>query len=153
MMGLKKIIFIGLGCCLFFANQTKSDSGSKFLFTTEEKYADVLSPYLYQLESICYIGEMGEVPYSLRALLEEEKLERDQGIVAIRYGQSKVISFEDEFFETSEEWMEFQMEENPKVVEAWKSYDTSSKEVLVISNLGPEGDGTELYLTIMPPCD
>jgi hypothetical protein len=110
--------------------------------------------YLYEMPEMCYRGHMSTVPELLRDLMKDGQsiLHRDQGIPGIRFGHSKLITFEEQFFETSEEFREIYESESPKAVKAWDSYDVTSKTVLVLSDLGPQGDGTELYITEIKPC-
>jgi len=103
--------------------------------------------HLYDFPAICYRGNPVRVMEVIAGLLGAV-FQEDQGIQASRYGKTKLISIDkDQFFETNAEVRAEHMINNPKEVALWEEYDTKSDTVLVLSDLGPQGDGTELYAT------
>jgi len=108
------------------------------------------SGYLYEYPAVCYRGAISGVVKVIDGM-SDNFLTSEQGILAIRYGKTKIIR-SDEF--KSEKKLRAYYEGNAdEEVNAWLDFDEISKSVLVMSNLGPQGDGTELYATKIKPCE
>jgi hypothetical protein len=107
--------------------------------------------YIYEFPAICYRGKTEDVPEIITSLMGSV-FQDEQGIQAIRHGEKKIIYW-DGFFETATaEAREEYTVNNPDDVAQWNNYDKKSDTVLVMSDLGPQGDGTELYSTEIKRC-
>jgi len=108
--------------------------------------------HLYQWENACYIGDITAIPALIESLLGNFVYE-DDGILAIGAGSTKVIK--DEAFKSRDglkERFQGEYETNLKEINAWLGYKKTDKTAIVMSDLGQNGDGTELYLTKIPAC-
>ena len=108
--------------------------------------------YLYKWENVCYRGEITEVPALIKSM-QGNFLNQDEGLLAFGAGPKKVI--EDEAFKSSEglkERFDSEYENLEAEIDQWLNYSSKSKTVLVMSDYGPQGDGTELEVTEIPPC-
>jgi hypothetical protein len=105
--------------------------------------------YLYEFPAICYRGNIDEVFAIIEDLLGTF-FNEGQGLLAERHGKTKKIIANE--FKSEKSLKEAFGEDNPEDVKTWLSYKESSKTVLVMSNLGIQGDGTELYATQITPC-
>jgi hypothetical protein len=103
--------------------------------------------FFYEFPEICYRGEASEVPEVLKSLAGTF-WNADQGILAFRYGKKKLV--EADQFKTDAA-LKKNYEESD-AVDVWLNYDTDSDAVLLMCDLGPEGDGTELYAIPISPC-
>ncbi len=103
--------------------------------------------YFYELPTIRYRGNTSEVMGVIKALLGSV-LHPEQGIQAARFGKTKIIYYKDQFFGNNAE-IRKGLEENGqgKTMKIWDNYDTKSDTVLIMSDYGPQGDGTELTAT------
>ncbi len=114
--------------------------------------------YLYEMPKMCYRGVAKDVPSLIEDMMssDESILHRDQGIQAIRFQHSLFIYNAAYFYlTTKEEEVAYEIRTNHSdLIEEWEAYEASqkSKDVLILSDLGPQGDGTELYLTVVKPC-
>lgn len=108
--------------------------------------------YLGEFPAMCYRGKTAEVRDVIEGLMGSV-FHEDQGIQAVRYGTKKFITYTDEFFETNKERREEQEQNNAEEVALWDNYDTKSDTVLVMSDYGPQGDGTELTATSIVRCN
>jgi hypothetical protein len=110
----------------------------------------ILSGYYFEYPEICYRGSPAKAVKILDAMAGNF-FQDTQGVLAIRYGKTTKIL-----------WKEFT--ENPEVRQnyidngaegyllAWDNYDTKSDTIAVLSDLGHQGDGTELYFTEIKRC-
>ncbi len=105
--------------------------------------------YFYEFPKMCYRGSNSDVPKILEAMTGTF-LNNEQGVLAIRYKNKTFIS--DENF-NSEEKLNEAYEGGNDETKAWLNYDQRSNKVLVMSNLGPQGDGLELYATVIEECE
>lgn len=112
--------------------------------------------YLHEMPKICYRGKAKDVPGLIEEMMKDEEsvLNQDQTVLAIRFGQVQIIYWTEDFFATTsnDETKKFHLEENKETTQLWEKYSLESKNVLILSNLGPQGDGTELYATVIAPC-
>ena len=106
--------------------------------------------YLYEFPTICYQGQASDVPSILKAM-SGTFLNNTQGILAIRYG-SRTIAYVDHFKSESALKKNYEGSGADKEIRTWLRFNESSKNVLVMSDLGHQGDGTELYTTVIKPC-
>lgn len=106
--------------------------------------------YLYQFPTICYRGLSSEVPEVVESLMGTI-LHSDQGIQGLKYGPVKVVH-ESNFFENSKERLKGMLKHNPHEVKMWLNYKKSSDSVLLLSDYGAHGDGTELIATEIKRC-
>ncbi|MDA8792402.1 hypothetical protein N9N67_04105 [Bacteriovoracaceae bacterium] len=116
--------------------------------------------YLFEMPTMCYEGPKEELIAKLFQLKEggESLLHRDQGIQAIKLGNYEINYYGDQFFgytpvnpdyaESFEELRYYYKKE----ISQWEKYDQDSNDLFIFSDLGPQGDGTELYATIIKPC-
>ncbi len=113
-------------------------------------HTPIESGYFHEYPPICYKGSISGVPAMIHSMLGSF-LTDEQEVMALRYGKKKIINSND--FKTDEELVKVHQVNNKKEVRAWLNYDESSVNVLVMSNLGAQGDGTELYATVIKPCE
>ncbi len=104
--------------------------------------------YFYEFPTICYRGQNSDVPAILEAMTGTF-LSDEQGILAIRYKDKTLIT--DDNFSSAAKLNEAYEGGNDET-EIWLNYDKRKDDVLVMSNLGPQGDGTELYATFIKAC-
>ncbi len=107
--------------------------------------------YLYQFPTICYRGLSSEVPEVIESLMGTI-LHSDQGIQGLKYGKEKVVHHGSDFFENSKERMKGMLKHNPQEVRMWLNYKKSSDTVLLLSDYGSHGDGTELTAIEIKRC-
>jgi len=118
--------------------------------TSEEQiHSYIDNTYYYEYPELCYRGKMSEVVKVLDGM-NGNFLTNEQGIHAYRYGKKKDIR--SDIFKTEKSIREVYDEQRPEDVEEYLAYDEKSDAVLVVSDLGAQGDGTELYLTYIKPC-
>jgi len=115
----------------------------------EEIHSYISSTYYYEYPEICYRGKMSEVVKVLDGM-NDNFLTNEQGIHAYRYG--KKTDVRSDLFKNEKSIREAYDEQRPEDVEEYLAYDENSDAVLVVSDLGAQGDGTELYLTYIKPC-
>jgi len=121
----------------------EKDDRKELLFT-------INSGYLYEFPAMCYRGDTKEAVAVFDGMLGGF-LTDEQGIQAIRYGKKKDIR--SDFFKSDKALDEAYGEMDPEGVAAWKDYDDSSDSILIMSDLGAQGDGTELYSTYIEKCE
>ncbi len=115
---------------------------------TEELRFVIDNGYLYEYPPICYRGDATDVPAIMNGMLDTF-LNSEQGILALRYGKETIIH--DDRFKSKASLNEA-FEGGNNETKAWLNFDQHSRSVLVMSDLGPQGDGTELYTTYIKPC-
>lgn len=104
------------------------------------------NPSLYT--GLCHDGPVAGV----RAIVEGLRgvaFSRYMGLAAYRYEGTAEFLYgmdADEFFEIHVD------AGNEDVVDAWKTFDTSSGAFLMLTDGGQQGDGTELFATQIPKC-
>ncbi len=113
--------------------------------------------YIHQTPTMCYRGSTNQVPKVIQALMGSV-FHQDQGIQAFRFKDKKIIVDQYQFIEVSDAEKSKENRENyetnaPDDVKVWDDYDVSSDDVLVMSDLGPQGDGTELNATLIKRCE
>lgn len=107
---------------------------------------------LYKM-TVCYRGNLTDVPDVIDSMLGNF-LDPDQGILAMAAGKKKVIR--DEAFKSRaglKKRFDSEYETNLANIDRWLDYDAKSDTAVVMSDYGPQGDGTELELTEIPPCE
>jgi hypothetical protein len=116
-------------------------------------YFNGTNSYMHDMEDMCYRGKPSEVKAIITAL-RGTLFQEDQGLYAVRYLDKKSIfaGMSKIFFENNAEMRQGYEENGNTAITEWDNFDTSSDTVAVISDLGPEGDGTELYLTEIKRC-
>jgi hypothetical protein len=129
-----------------------TDNAEKALGVEFNNVSPIGYSYFHNVE-MCYRGDINEVKQVIDALYGPVFLE-DQGLQAIRYGSKKYVyeMYKDDFFENNAEVLESDLENNPAEVKAWKAHKSTSKNVLLLTDLGPQGDGVELNLSVIKPC-
>ncbi|MBI1859865.1 MAG: hypothetical protein HYR96_02980 [Deltaproteobacteria bacterium] len=116
---------------------------SELLFTIDHGY-------FYQYPPMCYRGKIEEVVPVIDGMMKDNFLTSEQGIFAIRWGSQTDIR--DDSFKSEKAINEYFDGMNEEEIAEWVNFDKRSKNVLVMSNLGPQGDGTDLYATTIKPC-
>jgi hypothetical protein len=101
-----------------------------------------------EYEGLCYNGTaagVGKVVEGLRGSAFSEYM----GVQAERWGSKKKVHNE-----TESEWLRFQREDNDQgdTIKAWESFDGRSSKYLMFTDGGQQGDGTELFATIIDRC-
>jgi hypothetical protein len=110
--------------------------------------------YLYEAPEICYHGSATAVP-ELIVKLGHTFFHGGQGILAYRVGNVRKALSEDEYgFSSDYARTRKNYEENgyEGLVDEFMQNEPGSRDVLVYSNIGAQGDGTELYSTRIKPC-
>ena len=116
----------------------------------QEIFSPILSGYYYEYPEMCYRGQPNEATRILQSMLGNF-LTPEQGMIAIRYGKTIKILWND--FESDPEVRQNYIENgNEDLLQAWDDYDKNSDDIVVLSDLGPQGDGTELYRTEIKRC-
>jgi hypothetical protein len=105
--------------------------------------------YFFEYPEICYNGKTADVIEIVDAM-NGNFMNDTQGVLAFRYKNKKVVR--DERFESVASLREALGDDNPDEVSDWLEYDTSSDAVLVMTDLGQQGDGLELYSTKISRC-
>jgi hypothetical protein len=108
--------------------------------------------HLYQWEKACYKGNIEAIPALIKSL-RGNFLYEDESVLGIRAGAKEEI-LDDAFKSKSglKERFGDEYENNERTINSWLNYKKTSKTALIMSDLGPNGDGTELYKTEIPPC-
>jgi len=120
------------------------------VLTDKEFEINIDRKYLHELPVMCYSGS----PAAVMELIEKlggTFFHEDQGYYATRWGREVDNKDPDNFGSTEAETRE-RFGEHEDVLEEWFNYNKSSRDVLILSNFGPQGDGTELKLTRIRPC-
>lgn len=140
----------------------KKNDGKKYLKILEQvrvankalgrKIEMIDHGYFYQLPETCYTGETSAVIDTINGL-RDGVFHTDMGISAIRYGKIKVLFYEGQTIDDNAEVRAIHEQNNPEAVAAWDHYKKKSDDVLVLSDFGPQGDGTELTATLIKRCD
>ncbi len=99
---------------------------------------------------MCYSGPVADVFKTIEGLTGS-MIDEDMGIYGYRIGKKTVFTYEGEFLDSEERRSEF-TDAYPAEVDAWDSYSTTSDTLLLATNYGPSGDGTELNLTYVKKC-
>lgn len=143
-----------------FANPAKTELRFKPL--SAEDIANGYGQDLDELQDLCYVGEASGVEAAIDAEIEKDTINYWSTVLAIRYGTAKKIVDTDIFAEDAKgKLIEIQDGEpldldseygHPAILKQWNAFNTKSKDVLVLSNIGMQGDGTEMYATVIPPC-
>lgn len=114
----------------------------------EDYHFVIENGYLYEYPSICYRGDVADVPKIIDSMTGTF-LSDEQGILAMRY-QEKTIIRDDRF--KSESDLKEAFDGGNHETETWLNYDIDSKDLLLMSDLGAQGDTTELYARVIRPC-
>ncbi|MBY0472584.1 hypothetical protein K2X30_15575 [bacterium] len=104
--------------------------------------------YLHEYPKMCYRGEISNVPTIIQAMLGTF-LTDEQNILAMRWKKKTLIH--SDVFKSPTQLKDTYGDESDEV-RAWLDFDSDSDTVLIMSDLGPQGDGTELYETAIQPC-
>lgn len=102
--------------------------------------------YLYEYPEICYRGEGSDVGKMIQSMVGNF-LNSDQALLGVKF-KSETVMWDSDYFAMDG----VEADEIPEEIETWKNYNPKSSNVLVMSNLGQNGDGTELYSTFIGPC-
>lgn len=105
--------------------------------------------YLNSAPTLCYNGKPEDVLKIVQSLTTA--FHEDMGIQGVRYKNKKVFIY-DQTFENDEDIRQNYEDNSPEALQAWKKYKTTSDAVLILSDFGPEGDGTELFDTEIKRC-
>jgi hypothetical protein len=127
-----------------------TDNAEKAIGVEFNNVSPIGYSYFHHVD-MCYRGDINEVKGVIDALYGPVFHEY-QGIQAIRYGSKKYVYFKEDFFENNPEVLESDLENNPAEVKAWKAHKATSKNVLLLTDLGQNGDGLELNLSVIKPC-
>jgi len=108
--------------------------------------------YIFKM-TLCYRGDISGIP-GLIEKLRGNFLHPEEGILAIGAGQKKAVY--DKAFKSRnglKERFGDEYETNITNINKWLNYSSGSKTALVVSDYGPQGDGTELEVTEIPSCE
>lgn len=106
---------------------------------------------LIRESTMCYLGTSAGVIKTL-AGLTGTMIDEDMGIYGYRIGKKVEITYPDNDFLDVPDRREDLTAENPREVKMWDNYNTKSSNVLLATNYGPQGDGTEMNITLVKPC-
>jgi hypothetical protein len=103
---------------------------------------------------LCYQGELEHVTDAVEGL-RYSLFSIYMGMQAERWGTHKEWNYSGAGGDTEREWIDAQRDENDHAaeIEVWTSYDTSSKDYLMMTDGGQQGDGTEFFAVTIPPCN
>ena len=105
--------------------------------------------YFVDFPKLCYSGEVASVNETVEGL-RGSLFHEDMGLQGYRYQAKKTLTWPTQF--NNRDVQATYRAESPGALKAWKDYDVRSDAVLFLSDFGPEGDGTELYATLVPRC-
>lgn len=99
-------------------------------------------------KGLCYNGSVRSVMKTVDAL-RGSAFDTDMGVQASRYGDQKKV-----YNQTEAAWLKEQHEElgNDAQITAWKKFDQASDSFLMMTDGGPQGDGSELFVVLIPKC-
>jgi hypothetical protein len=100
---------------------------------------------------LCYTGNVAAVPAVVEGL-RGSMFSVYMGIQGERWQTHKVFHYSGGEGDNEAEWLRYQREEHPEIVELWESYDTSSDTYLMMTDGGQQGDGTEFFGVRVPRC-
>ncbi|MDH4466471.1 MAG: hypothetical protein QE271_00315 [Bacteriovoracaceae bacterium] len=113
----------------------------------------VWNAYFYELPKLCYRGKIEDVK-TITEQLMGTLLHPDQGIQGIKYLDKKFITYPEEFFENNIDSRANYIDNGyRRAIGAWENFDSKSEKVLILSDYGPQGDGTELTATQISRCN
>jgi hypothetical protein len=148
---------------LFLAVSTAQAAGKTQLHFNALPLNETIS--FDDLEGLCYAGDPAGVGAVIDNLIEKEVVAYWSTILAIRYGKKTEVREHMQFTQDQKgNLIERNGDAEPLTAEElddlghtellaeWNAYPRKSKEVWVFSNIGMQGDGTELYLTKIPAC-
>ena len=116
----------------------------------QEIYSPILSGYYNEYPEICYRGKAKKASKILSSMLGNF-LNGDQGVIAVRYGKTVEVLWH-EFKDDPEIRQNYSDNGYDDLLNDWDNYDKNSDTIVVLSDLGPQGDGTELYSTEVKRC-
>lgn len=146
--GLPEIIVVSQNAKAYWRVLMKRIEAANKVAATEMTFP-INSGYYYEFPELCYRGKTEEVVGVLDGMLGSF-LNDGQGVMAYRHGETQVVRVDD--FKSEKALKDRYGDENENEVKAWLKYKKTSKSVLVMSDLGAQGDGTELYATSVKPC-
>jgi hypothetical protein len=97
---------------------------------------------------LCHTGLTSGVRKTVEALMGSA-FSIYQGMPGYRYGKTKKFLYG---ADTESDFWTQHREENSDVVKIWDTFDTNSDAFLMLSDGGQQGDGTELFATLIPKC-
>lgn len=100
--------------------------------------------------TMCYLGSPQGVLKTLEGLTGT-MIDEDMGIWGYRIGKKVSFTYPGEFIDNPE-YREELMNYNPREIKEWDNYNTKSDAVLLSTNYGPSGDGTEMNNTLIKRC-
>jgi hypothetical protein len=116
----------------------------------EDIHSPILAGYYHEYPEICYRGKAREAVKILDAMVGNF-FQETQGVLAMRFGKTVKILWK-EFSENPEVRQNYIDNGSEDILAAWDNYNTKSDTIVVLSDLGHQGDGTELYFTEIKRC-
>jgi len=148
--GLPELVIVGINAQAY--GQLLQRRIAAIQQTTESKDAYIFNVDTGHLHdypaTICYRGFANDVPVILKSMIGTF-LGNIQEILAIRY-RSEMITYDRKF--RSEAALLEAYDGGNVGTANWITYNKRSGTVLVMSNLGQDGDGLELYSTFIKAC-
>lgn len=115
-------------------------------------YRDELS----DLEDLTYEGDPSLVGQAIDQLIAEERMSDWSNVLAIRYPGGTELRDKDRLaVDAQGKLSEIILDEenddlyHQDMVDLWNGFDTSNGDILVLSDLSYQGDGTEMYATVI----
>ena len=116
----------------------------------QDIHSPILAGYYFEYPKICYRGTTSKAVKILDAMVGNF-FQETQGVLAMRFGKTTKILWK-EFSENPEVRQNYIDNGAEDLLAAWDTYDTKSDTIAVLSDLGHQGDGTELYFTEIKRC-
>lgn len=117
-------------------------------------YRDELS----DIEDLTYQGDPALVGQAIDQLIEEELIADWSNVLAIRYPGGTELREKDRLaLDDKGKLSEIILDEenddlyHQDLVDLWNGFDTSKGDILVLSDISYQGDGTEMYATVISP--
>jgi hypothetical protein len=105
-----------------------------------------------EYRGLCYQGPIDEVERVIEGLYGS-LFSNHMGIQGVRHGATKRLYVMDHWDLSEAEWMEMMRDAgNDADIDDWHDFDTASDDFLIMTDGGPDGDGTELFAVTIPPC-
>lgn len=148
--GLEEIpatLSLGLDSAPLHDELLKRAEAAAKLLGVDELHMNFDRTYLYEAPTMTYRGRAAGVMRVINAL-RGTFFHGDQGIYAYRHGVTVRIIDPQNFGGREESEIREAREENGGELDEWFAYDPKSG-VMILSNLGPQGDGLEMYVTVI----
>lgn len=103
---------------------------------------------------LCYEGDVAQIPAAVNGL-SYSLFSIYMGIQAQRWGTHKEWFYSGAGGDNEREWIAAQRDDNDQadVIAVWEAFDTTSRDFLMMTDGGQQGDGTEFFAVTIKPCE